>query len=119
MNRNQKIAVAVGVVLVVLSGLFPPYEGVFATKGDNLRRHLGRHFLFAPPTPEYVHKAIFGPKAQSTPTDSFSGKVIAVAERIYLAHFRSRVVLSEVVVQFSIVLIATAAAALLLTKRRT
>ena len=107
MNRNQKIAVAVGVVLVVLSGLFPPYEGVFATKGDNLRRHLGRHFLFAPPTPEYVHKAIFGPKAQSTPT------------RIYLAHFRSRVVLSEVVVQFSIVLIATAAAALLLTKRRT
>lgn len=27
MNRNQKIAVAIGVALVVLSGIFPPYEG--------------------------------------------------------------------------------------------
>lgn len=104
MNRNQKIAIAIGVALVVLSGLFPPYEGELAVEGDNLRRHLGRHFLFAPPTPEYVNRAIRGDTA-STP------------EGVYLARFRSRVVLSEIAVQLSVIVIATAGAALLLTKR--
>jgi hypothetical protein len=106
MNRNQKIAVAIGVALVVLSGLFPPYEGELAVvKGDNLRRHLGRHFLFAPPTPEYVNKAILGETA-STPTG------------IYLARFRATVVLSEFVVQLSVIVITTAGMTLLLTNRR-
>jgi len=106
MNRNQKIVVAIGVVLVVLSGLFPPYEGEFAGEGDNPKRHLGRHFLFAPPTPEYVSKAIRGANA-STPTGR------------KLAYYRASVVLSEVVVQLSVIVLATAGVTLLLAKRKT
>jgi hypothetical protein len=106
MNRNQKIAVAIGVALVVLSGLFPPYAGEMVIQGDNLRRHMGHHFLFDPPTPEDVNKSIRG-KDASTPTG------------IYLARFRVTVLLSEVVVQLLVIVIATAGVTLLLAKRKT
>lgn len=106
MNQNQKIAVGIGVALVILSGLFPPYEGELAVGGDNLRRHLGHHFLFAPPTPEYVNKAIRGETA-STPTG------------VRLARCRASVILSEFVVQLSVIVLATAGFTLLLAKQKT
>jgi hypothetical protein len=109
MNRHQKIVVAIGVAMVILSGLFPPYEGEIVGEDKLLRPNLGHHFFFAPPTPEYVRRAIFGKTA------SISG----VNSAYYSAHYRARIVLSEVVVQLSVIVLTTVGVTLLLTKQRT
>ena len=54
MNRKQKIVILVGTLLILLSGLFPPYVGVYAKEGDNWEKFLGYHFLFSPPSQEYI-----------------------------------------------------------------
>lgn len=48
MNRYQRIVLGVGLLLVILNGLFPPY-GVDARSIFSLsQEHYGYRFLFAP-----------------------------------------------------------------------
>lgn len=98
MNRNQKITIAIGVILIILSGLFPPYEGELTIQGDSPRRHLGRHFIFAPPTPEYVNR-------------------VMEPSNYNLLLYRSEIVLSEIGVQLSVIILATVGMVFLLTKK--
>jgi len=97
MNRKQKIAVAIGVALVVLAGLFPPFEGERNREGDNYRIHAGHHFLFVPPSQNDVSVAMGRPDG-------------------YGLAFSSRILLSQLYVEFSIIIVATAGATLLLAK---
>ena len=48
MNETQKWIVTVGVTLVLLSGLFPPYEEKHVNWGG-WTKDIGYHFLFLPP----------------------------------------------------------------------
>jgi|GEM_PF-1541643 len=57
MNRNQKIILMVGLFLILLSGIFPAYEGEWRRTGDNLKVNLGYNFIFAPPNSIKVAKA--------------------------------------------------------------
>ena len=54
MNTVQRAIILAGVILVVLSGLFPAYEGEVSRPGDNKRGHIGHYSLFFPPTPTEV-----------------------------------------------------------------
>ena len=52
MNRKQKIIAVIGVALIVVMGLFPPWK--LTTTGDTLYREVprGYYLIFAPPPPE-------------------------------------------------------------------
>jgi hypothetical protein len=54
MNFRQKIIVGLGTLLILITGLYPPYEGVYIREGDNLKIFLGYHRFFDPPTPHQV-----------------------------------------------------------------
>ncbi len=60
MNRKQRVVGAVAVGLVVLSGLFPAFEGEWRRPGDNLQRYLGHGCLLAPPSEAEVYQAMLG-----------------------------------------------------------
>ncbi|MDR4510019.1 MAG: hypothetical protein MRJ65_17580 [Candidatus Brocadiaceae bacterium] len=105
MDRKKKIVVTIGVFLVLLSGFFPPFEGEFVKEGDNLRKHLGHHFLFSPPTPDFVFEAFRG-----SPPPATIGQ--------YLLHYRAKLIFSEVVLQLLVIVIATVGVALLFAKRK-
>lgn len=57
MNRNQKIILIFGLLLILLSGLFPVYEGEWRREGDNLKKYLGYYFILNPPNSINVAKA--------------------------------------------------------------
>lgn len=59
MNIKQKIVIAVATVLVALSGLFPPFEGEYRRQGDNLRKYIGYHSIFSPPSDVALHTTFF------------------------------------------------------------
>ena len=102
MNRKQKIVVGLAVVLVMISGLFPAYEGEMTTNGDNLKCRLGHHFIFTPPSSYEV----------SCEMGSLG------VDMSFLALFRSRILLSELRVQLVVIVLASVGATLLLWKRR-
>lgn len=52
MNKKQRIVLKIGLLLVILNGLFPPFEGKFSGS-DSSAKNLGYHFIFNPPTKEW------------------------------------------------------------------
>jgi len=66
MNKRQQIIISVGILLVILSGLFPFYEGEFRREGANLEKYMGYHFLFLPPNERDVYEAVLGRTPSST-----------------------------------------------------
>jgi hypothetical protein len=52
MNKNQKKVIIVGLVLIVLMGLFPPWIHTFNVKAVNIERAGNYGFMFSPPPPE-------------------------------------------------------------------
>ncbi|OGV71213.1 MAG: hypothetical protein A3K19_11775 [Lentisphaerae bacterium RIFOXYB12_FULL_65_16] len=57
-NHRQRIAIGVGTLLVVLSGLFPPFEGEYRPGSRQYANYMGYHFLFAPPTKKEVYRVV-------------------------------------------------------------
>lgn len=57
MNKNQRIVLLIGIFLILLSGLFPYYEGELRIPGDNLKTNLGHFFIFSPPTIKQIRSA--------------------------------------------------------------
>jgi hypothetical protein len=54
MNRNQKIVVVIGLVIIVLTGLFPPWKATI--QGTTILR--GYFVIFKPPDPlSYVNSS--------------------------------------------------------------
>jgi hypothetical protein len=45
MSKEQRIVLSFGVLLVVLSWLFPPYEGQYYSGGEKYTIYLGYHFI--------------------------------------------------------------------------
>lgn len=57
MNRNQKVILIVGLFLILLSGLFPAYEGVWKYNyGSDVKfeKYLGYYFIFKAPEPYQI-----------------------------------------------------------------
>lgn len=82
LNKVQRIILSVGILLVVTSGLFLPYEGEISRGGDNPEIYMGHYFLFTPPTKTAVFEAYLGRKLESTPSSpqdlrQFSSHIIA------------------------------------------
>jgi hypothetical protein len=45
MSKEQRIILSFGVLLVVLSWLFPPYEGPYNSGDEKYTVYLGHHFI--------------------------------------------------------------------------
>lgn len=106
MNDRQRIVVSIGAALVLLSGLLLPYEGLATSKGQDLgSRYLGYHFLFSPPTPQYVYRTITGHE-WSRGNDAS------------LAAFHARIVVSQVLISVAALMIATLGAVMVLGGKR-
>lgn len=61
-SRLQRNWLVVGLVLVLLMGVVPPFKAVAPSIGYNIRHahHLGYRFLLAPPLPGDVYPALVG-----------------------------------------------------------
>jgi hypothetical protein len=95
MNKKQRIILSIGILLVIVNGLFPPYEGELRRQSDNLKNYMGYHFLFTPPTERDVYEAILGRRASNT------------ISHIKLSMFSSHIITSRVWVQVVTVVVAT------------
>jgi len=94
MNKRQRITISIGVILVILSGLFPSCEGKFQNRGLTLQQNLGYHFLFWPPGEEAVREAFFNAGATA------SGHT-------ELALFSAHIITSRVWIQFFTIVVTT------------
>ena len=61
MNKKQRIVIIIGIILVLICGLFPPYEG---KKSGELplpekEEAIGYYFLFSHPSSEEISKEIY------------------------------------------------------------
>ena len=95
MNKKQRIIISIGIFLVILSGLFPPYEGELLREGDTLKKYMGYHFLFLPPNERAVYIAVLG----RTPSIQ--------AFHNYKSKLNSHIVASRVWVQIVTIVVAT------------
>lgn len=59
MNTKQKIVIGIAVVLVALSGLFPPFQGEYRGEDEHAKVYMGHWFLFSPPDGDDVYSAIY------------------------------------------------------------
>lgn len=55
MNKKQRIVIWVGLVLILLTGLFPAYE---IALGNNLKAYHGYCFIFSTPSTQYFSNII-------------------------------------------------------------
>ena len=106
MNKTQRIIISIGIFLVILSGLFPPYEGELRREGDTLKKYMGYHFLFLPPTERAVYIAVLGRTPKSM---SWSG---------YQSKLNSHIVASRVWVQVVTIVVATIGFLFLFAEKR-
>ncbi|MFW6046752.1 MAG: hypothetical protein ACOCP4_03070 [Candidatus Woesearchaeota archaeon] len=54
MNKKQRIFIIIGIILILICGLFPPYEG----KIGSIRKEIGYHFLFTSLSSEKIHNEL-------------------------------------------------------------
>jgi hypothetical protein len=106
MNKKQRIIISIGILLVILSGLFPPYEGEFRREGDNLKKYMGHHFLFLPPNERAVYIAVFDRTPKRMSWIGHHGKL------------NSHIVASRVWVQVVTIVVATIGFLFLFAEKR-
>ena len=98
MNRNQKIILAVGLFLILLSGLFPAYEGVWKPENDSVvkfEKYLGYYFIFNAPEPYQIGK-------EMDPYSKITNK-----SDVYPHKFNASVIVSRFIIQIVTVLLLT------------
>jgi len=104
MNRKQKCVIAVGVVLILAAGLFPPYDGEkIVTASLKVTTRLGYYFLFLPPSRELVARSLEGEISKKSQWE--------------MSTYRSRIVFSEVFLEMFVIVISTFGSILFLGKR--
>ena len=102
MNQKQRIAIAIGIILVALCGLVPPYYGERVSTGDNLKANVGYRLIFAPPSPQTVAEA-FG---------------YAEVEDYMLPLYHARIATDRVLIQMSTIIVVAIGAVALLAGRK-
>ena len=103
MNKAQQVVVIIGLVLVILTALFPPYEAELHREGDNFKVWMGYRFFFAPPSQRELYRVVVGHEASSTSS---------------LSMYSANIVMSRVWVQDATIVIVTLGLLLLLGARR-
>ncbi len=102
MNGRQRIAIGIGVALVIFSGLFPPYEAEWRRSGDNAKMFLGYYFVLAPPGPHDAQRAFWSLTGNQKPLN---------------ASCSTQIVTSRVWLQLGVIVVATAGVVLLLATK--
>lgn len=97
MNQNQRLIILIGIFLVLLSGLFPAYEGEWRRTGDNYKKYLGYHFIFNPPDSDFVGEAFRG-KSDIGYDERYSSQIIA--SRFFIQIFTILIVTLGLVILF-------------------
>jgi hypothetical protein len=104
MNARQKIAISVGLIFIILSGLFPPYEGGGVTiMGGVYKVYVGYYPLWAPPTTAKILKAL---------------AVRGCFNPFALIGFRAYIAVSRIMVQLATIVLATVGLVLLLRGKK-
>jgi hypothetical protein len=57
MNKKQRTTIIIGVGIILLMGLIPPWKCTFSASGLRLERPSGYGFIFYPPSPVQVVKS--------------------------------------------------------------
>lgn len=73
MNSKQRKVIIIGIILVVLCGLFPPFEG--SNSISSVKIYMGYHFLFSQPSKEEVQYAT-GNIGRHYPPPLYSSNII-------------------------------------------
>ena len=97
MNKKQRIILSIGVLAVIVSGLFPPYEGEIRLEGDNRKIYMGYHFLFAPPTGQDVLGVWSGAQIRT----------VIPRDKLNRFNLNSYIITSRVCIQVVTIVIAT------------
>ena len=84
MNKHQRIVIVITILLVTLSGLFPPFQGEYRYKDIYRSKYMGYHSIFIPPSSRDVCEAITGDYEY---------------DDYYLSMFNSHIILSRILVQ--------------------
>ena len=119
MNRNQKIALGIGLLLITLNGLFPPFEA--EEKGiekdwPTRMTYLGYHFIFSPPS----HADVVGKATIKVMSDVVANGASEEIKNVALTQLSKgldsvsiRVVMSVFIIQFITIVSLTIGACIL------
>ena len=58
MNKNQKIVLAIGVLILIALIMHPPYFGIDRDSGGKLHAFIGYHWIWRPPSSTYVYERL-------------------------------------------------------------
>lgn len=74
-NLMQSLVLVFGLLLLVCSFLFIPYEATYIQRGENSRSNVGYHLVFNPPKPTEACVRAFGLRAGGRSAQAFSNEV--------------------------------------------
>jgi hypothetical protein len=60
MNKKQKVVISLGIFVLIVMVLFPPYAGGKKPLGEAVHGSLGFHPIWNPPDAEYAYEALIG-----------------------------------------------------------
>ncbi|MGM0505260.1 MAG: hypothetical protein ACQESQ_11605 [Bacteroidota bacterium] len=98
MNKKQRIVIIIGILLVLISGLFPSYEGVDLTEKERYTIDIGYHFLFSP----HLHARV---AAEANPDMDF--ETARGAHTLNEAYHNVHIKTSKLMVQMSTIVLVT------------
>ena len=58
MNRNQKIILAIGAIILITMIVHPPYFGIDSESGGKLHAFIGYHWIWDPPSAPDVYESL-------------------------------------------------------------
>ncbi|MDZ7694308.1 MAG: hypothetical protein U5K69_24835 [Balneolaceae bacterium] len=95
LNKLQKAVISIGILLIVCSGIFVPYEGEVLEEGDNPKLFMGYYFLFNPPTKGQVFKDMYGGELKQ---NAYPGSY---------ENFNTHIVTSAVWIELAVIILVT------------
>ena len=79
MNKIQRNIIMVGLVLVILNGVFLPYKSVCAFRYFKGYKRMGYYFILTPPTRSDAYEVFVGKKPDKSPSPRFSSHIMTFA----------------------------------------